>query len=166
MRTAVLLALALCPAAVADDGHKLAGNGFSAVFPGKPKEANQTAKTPVGDLKVYTATFATADGNVFLLSHTEFPAEAVKADNHPALFDGVREGLKGKDGKLVSEKPVEVGAGKLAGREVVVDKGKRQTRFRLAVKGNRLYQVAAVGTGEFVTGAEATAFLDSLDLGK
>lgn len=165
MRTAVPILLLLAAPAAADDGHRYHGDGFEVRFPAQPKTVNQTVKTVVAELKVTTATYATPDGQVYLFSYTEFPAQAVRAENHAALFDGVREGLKGK-GKLVSEADVEVGKAKLAGREVVIDKGKQQTRFRLAVHGTRLYQVAVVGPGEFVTGKGATAFLDSFEPGK
>lgn len=169
MRTAAVLAALLVSPAVAQrpgPSYSPPGGGYKVVFPGKPKEASQTAKTKVGDLKVLTATYATAEGNVFLASQTEFPADALAPDGLGTVYDGVRDGLKGKDGKVVSEKEVTVGDGRLPGREVLVDKGKQQTRFRVAVKGNRLYQVAAVGAGPFVTGAEATAFLDSFEPGK
>lgn len=170
MRTAaVLVALAVMTGAVAQPQgtpYTSPGGGFKAAFPGKPKDNTQTAKTKVGELKVHTATFATAEGNVFLASQTEFPADTLAPDGLGTVFDGVRDGLKGKDGKVVSEKEVTVGEGKLPGREVVVDKGKQQTRFRVTVRGNRLFQVAAVGAGPFVTGADATAFLDSFEPGK
>src|SRR3954469_1016581 len=118
------------------DGH------FSVRFPGKPKETTQTAKSPIGDLKVYTATFATADGNAYLVSYTEFPAEAIKPENRETLYDGARTGLLGNDGKVAAEKKVEVGRGKLAGREILIDKGKQQLRYRVVAKDTRLYQVA------------------------
>ena len=140
------------------DGH------FTIQFPGKPKESTQSAKTQAGVLKVHTATFATREGNVYLVSHTEFPATMTRPENHDSLFKGVRTGLIGKDGKLVSEKEVMVAGTK--GREVLVDKSKQQTRFRVVVKDTRLYQMAAVGTGPFVTGDEVTAFFDSFEFTK
>ena len=166
---AVLVALVIPITATAQPAGEVLspkGGRFSVRFPGKPKEVTQTTKTPIGDLKVYTATYATADGNIYLVSHTEFPAEAIKPETHATLFDGVLTGLVGKDGKVVSRNEITVGPDKVPGREVVVDKGKQQTRFRVAIKENRLFQVAAVGTGEFVTGKEATTFLDSFEFTK
>lgn len=138
---------------------------YSARFPGKPKENSQTTRSTVGELTVYTATFATTEGSVYLVSYTDFPVNTLKAENHAALYDGVRDGLK-KDGKLLSEKDLTIGAEKLAGREIVIDKGKQQLRFRVTARGDRLYQVAAVGSGEFVTGKDATAFLDSFEVSR
>jgi len=135
--------------------------GFALRFPGKPKENTQTTSTPVGKLSIYTATFALPDGSVFLASFTEFPAEAVKPEVRGTLFDGVVKGLAGKTGKIVSEK--EIAVGKEKGREVLIDKGKQQMRFRLVVKDNRLIQLAAIGGGEFIKGSAATTYLDSLD---
>src|SRR5262249_44524083 len=127
------LLLALPALALADDAFKSKDGRYSAHFPGKPKETTQATKSPLGDLKVHTATYATADGNVYMVSYTEFPAEAIKPELRDTLYDGVRNGLA-KDGKQVSEKKVEVGKDKLPGREIVIDKGKVQMRFRVVAK--------------------------------
>ena len=140
------------------------GGGYTVAFPDRPKEETKSVKTAAGELKVHSATYATADGQVYLASHTDFPAGAIKPDDLPAMYDRVQGDLKGKDGKLVTTKDLKVGEAKLPAREVVIDRGKTQARFRLVAKGDRLLQLAAVGPGPFVTGPEATAFLDSLKL--
>jgi hypothetical protein len=142
------------------------GGRFKVRFPGKPEEKSQKAKTPLGELTVYTATFATPDGGVYLVSHVDYPATAARPEDHATLLDGARDGLKGKDGKVVTEAPVPQPPDKAAGREVVIDRGKVQLRYRLFIKDTRLYQVGAVGAGGFVTGQDATAFLDSFELVK
>jgi hypothetical protein len=142
------------------------GGRFKVRFPGKPEEKSQKAKTPLGELTVYTATFATAEGGVYLVSHVDYPAPAGAPVEHETLLNGARDGLKGKDGKVVTEAPVPHAPDKAAGREVVIDKGKVQLRYRLFVRDNRLYQVGTVGTGGFVTGKAATEFLDSFELVK
>lgn len=167
MPAAVLVLLAVTPAAHQPPPAGLygpKGGGYTVVFPDRPKDETKSVKTAAGELKVHTATYATADGYTFLASHTDFPAGAVEPADLPKMYDRVAEQLKGKDGKLVSNKDVTVGATKWAAREVVIDRGKQQARFRLVAKGDRLLQLAAVGPGPFVTGAEATAFLDSLKL--
>lgn len=140
---------------------------FKARFPGKPKVTPQTTKSALGDLKVTVATYATADANVFLVSYTDFPVAATKPENRKTLFDGVRDGIKAK-GELVSEKDTEFGPDKLPAREVTVDrdKGKQRIKLRAVLRDNRLYQVAVIGTPDFVAGKDATAFLDSLELTK
>ncbi len=166
MRSFALLAILLLPnigwAQKTEVVVQPKGGHFAIRFPGRPKENTQSTKTDLGTLKVYTATYALPDGNVYLVSFTEFPAEAVKPDLRGTLYDGVVNGIKGKDGMLVgTEKEIEIGKEK--GREVVIDKGKQQTRFRVVVKDDRLYQIALVGSGEFATGKAATAFLDSFE---
>jgi len=159
----IVFAFAAAPLAGQPPGEAFSPKGgrFAVRFPGRPKETHHATKTAVGELTVYTATYATPAGAVYLVSHTDFPAAAGTPAERATLFDGVRDGLTGKDGKVVAEKEIAVGPDKVPGREITIDKGKQQTRFRVAVKDARLYQVAVAGTGEFVTGADATAFLDS-----
>ncbi|AWM41310.1 hypothetical protein GobsT_00650 [Gemmata obscuriglobus] len=139
---------------------------YAAKFPGAPKVTNQTARSALGDLKINVATYAASDANVYLVSYTDFPVAAAKDENRKTLFDGVRDALKAKG--TVSEKEIEFGPDKLPGREVTVDrdKDKQRIKVRAVLRDNRLYQVAVIGTAEFVGGKEATAFLDSLDLTK
>jgi hypothetical protein len=167
MRITLSLALLLVLPAVAaaDDTFKSKDGHFSVRFPGKPKEATQTVKTEAGDLKVHTFTYATPDGSVFLVSYVDYPEAVVKAGTE-TLLDGARDGLVGKDGKLLPEKKVEVGREKLPGREFVIDRGKVQTRARVVVKDRRLFQLMAVGTGGFVTGSDATDFFKSFQFAK
>ena len=109
---------------------------------------------------MFTATYAFEDGGVLAASYTTFPDDAVKAAGRKALLDGAVKGLLGKNGKLLSEKEIDIGTEK--GREVLIDRGKQRLRYRLTVKDNRLIQVGVVGSRDFVEGKEATAFLESL----
>ena len=120
-------------------------------------------KTDIGDLKVVTASFANADGSTWWVTYTDYPATAIAADVRGSLLGSTRDGLKGANGKLVSEKEITAPPAKLAGREVVLDRGKEQVRCRLLVSDRRLFQVAVMGNGEFVGGKAATAFLDSFE---
>ena len=137
---------------------------YTVKFAGKPKEQSQTIKTDIGNLKVVVATYAAADGKTAWVSYTDYPADAIKPDVRSKLIDATRDGLKGTDGKLVGEKDIEFGPSKLPGREVVVDRGKYQIRCRFLIRDARLYQLAVLGPGEFVTGKDATAFLDSFEI--
>jgi hypothetical protein len=162
-----LIVLAAAPAS-AQRGEVYAPNDgrFSVRFPGKPKETTQTAKSTIGELTVATATYATSDGNVYMVSYTDFPNGAAKPETSATLFDGVREGLKGKDGKLLDEKEIKVGANKLTGRDIDIEKDKKRMRFRVTLRDGRLYQIAVIGTASFVKGKDATAFIESFDLAK
>jgi hypothetical protein len=170
--TRLLLAAALlflaAPAAAQPKGEKYSPEGgrFTVRFPGKPKESPKTLDSPVGDLKVFIATYALADGSVFMVSYTDFPEATVKPENTKTLFDGVRDKLKEKDGKIIADAEVEVGPDKLPGRDIEIEKGKQRMRFRVVLRGVRLYQVAAIGSKAFATGKDATAFIDSLEFPK
>jgi hypothetical protein len=139
------------------------GGKYTVRFPGKPKELSQWTKSVVGNLKVHTATYANADGSVCMVSYTEFPAEAIKPEYHDTLFAGIKEGLVGQDGKVVWEKDIEVRGREYAGKEVLIDKGQQHIRYRVVVKNTRLFQVAALGSREFVTEKPTTDFLDSFE---
>lgn len=133
---------------------------FSVRFPSKPKENTQTVKTDAGRVKVYTATYAQPDGGTFVATFAELPG-----DTPDALLDGAIKSLS-KDAKSVDRKDIEIGKDKEKGREVVIDKGKQQIRYRLVVRENRLIQVGVIGSADFIKGKGATAFLDSLDFTK
>jgi hypothetical protein len=137
-------------------------------FPGRPKETLQTTPTALGELRVFTATYATSDGSAFLLSWTEFPPETTTAENRTSLYDGVREGLKGNDGEVISDDSMEIGPQKLPGRELHIkkDNGKLRMRFRILVHDGRLYQIAVIGSAKFVDGNNAKDFLDSFEVVK
>src|SRR6185437_13222863 len=133
---------------------------FSVRSPAKPKETKQKTKTDLGNLTVFTATYAFEDGGVLAASYTTFPDDAVKAAGRKTLLDGAAKGLLGKSGKLLDEKEIDIGTEKA--REVSIDRGKQRLRYRLMIKDNRLIQVGVVGSRRFVDGKEAAAFLESL----
>lgn len=170
---AIVIGLALVTfagAAVArPDGYTSSEGMFTAAFPGTPKVTTTTEKTAVGDLSVTVATYANADGSVFMVSYTDFPEATTKPANHATLFDGIRDGVKGRNGKLVGdEKNVKFGPDKLPGREFTVDKDKAKQRikFRVVIRDSRVYQMAVIGSPEFADGKDATAFLESFELTK
>lgn len=146
----------------------VSGEGkYSVKFPGAPKVSAQTNKSAVGDLTVNIATYANSDGSAFLVSYTDFPEKATKPENHATLFEGIRKGVTGKDGKLSGEETKhEIGPDKLPCREFTVEKGKQRIRYRVILRDNRVYQIAAIGTEAFATGKEGTAFLDSFQVTK
>ncbi len=153
-------------AKAADDPYAPKGGGFSVRFPGKPREAIQKPKGPLGELRVFSATFATAEGNVYLVSYTDFPAGTTKTQKRSDLLDAARDGLKGKDGKVLSETDIVAGPDKSPGREIELEKGKQRVRCRVVLRGDRLYQVGVIGTPAFATGKEAAAFLGSFELNR
>jgi hypothetical protein len=166
----VLVFLAAAPVFAQPKGEPYTPTGgkFAIRFHGAPKELTQTEKSKIGDLKVFTATYATSGGDVYMVSYTDFPEGAAKPENRGTLFDGIRDGLKGKDGKVISDKDVEVGPDKAPGRDIEIEteKGKKRMKFRVVLRDSRLYQVAVIGTPRFVADKDATAFLESFELTK
>ncbi len=140
------------------------GGRFAITFPGTPESKTQKARTPLDELSVHTATYATRDGNVFLVSYTDFPAEAARPANRNTLFEGVRNGLKGKDGKVLTTLDFTVGEDKSPGQELELEKGKQRIRIRVILHENRLYQVGVVGTAAFVKSDPANHFMKSFEI--
>jgi hypothetical protein len=156
----------------AEEEYSPKGGNFSVQFPGRPKEASQTTKSPIGDVKVYTATYATKEGNVYMVSYSDLPSGATKAENLDTLFEGVREGAKGKDGNakvIVGERydytrdKLKLPAYKL---ELTNEKNNQSLKFRIVINENRLYQLAVVGSPEFAKSSSAAEFLNSFELSK
>jgi hypothetical protein len=144
-----------------------AGGNFSIRFPGKPKETTQVTKSPIGDVKVYTATYAHSDGNVYMISYSDLPSGAAKPENLGTLFDGVREGAKGSDGTVLKGDRVEFGPDKLPAYDLEVKKGNQHVMFKIIVRDNRLYQLALVGSASFVEKSKnGAAFLKSFEFSK
>jgi hypothetical protein len=133
-------------------------------FTDTPKVTTKNTETDLGDLTVTVATYATSDGNVYMVSYTDLPA-APKPQNHTMLFAGVRDGVKG-NGKVTEDKEFEFGSDKLPGREFLVEKGKQRIRFRVILREGRLYQIGVIGTEAFAKGDDAKLFFDSFELTK
>jgi hypothetical protein len=169
VKRAVLLVLILAAPVLAQGrGEKFEPKDgrFSVRFPGRPKESTQITKSAIGELSVVTATYATSDGNAFMVSYTDFPEGAAKPEVSSKLFDGVRDGLKGKGGTVIGESDVTIGADKHPGRDIEIEKDKKRMKFRVALRDGRLYQVAVIGTASFVKGRDARTFLESFELTK
>ena len=161
----ILLAACTSSALADHERHTDEDGKFAVVFPGKPKSTAKTTNSAVGQLKVHVATYASSDGSTFMVSYTDFRPEATKPNNLDTLFEGIRDGVKGSDGKMVGEeKSIKFGPGKLPGREFTVDKGKQRIRYRVVVRDSRVYQIAAIGSQEFTSASETTEFFESFEL--
>ncbi|QJW96130.1 hypothetical protein [Frigoriglobus tundricola] len=165
----IILAAYTTPALADHERYTSDDGKFAADFPGAPKVTAKTTPSAVGNLQVHVATYANSDGSTFMVSYTDFPDPATKPDNLGTLFDGIRDGVKGRDGKVVGEeKTIKFGPNKLPGREFTVekDKGKQRIRYRVVVRDRRVYQVAVIGSQDFTSGNDATAFLATFELTK
>lgn len=170
--TAVVGLVAETPIQEALSGEEFApkGGNFAVRFPGKPKQSTQKTKSPLGEVTVNTATYATKDGDVYMVSYSDLPSGATKAENLDTLFEGVRDGAKGKDSKIVVRvgERFEFGSDKLQGYklELFNEKSDQYVKLRVIVRENRLFQIAVVGSKDFAQGKDAAEFLKSFDITK
>ena len=99
------------------------------------------------------------------VSYADYP-ETFRTVAAKQLLDGVRDGLKGTDGKVVAEDETTVGSGdsKVVGRSIRIEAGNNAIRVRVFLVENRLYQVMVAGTKAAVDANTADEFLKSFDL--
>jgi hypothetical protein len=166
----VALAVGSAPAAAQKEpkltDFKSEKGGYQVKLPGTPKE--DTKKVGDEKIPVTTARVEASSGAVYAASFAVYPKSY---QNVPAktILDGVRDGLKGTDGKLDEEEKelvLESGGEKYPGREVVVKAGRNYVRARVYLVGTTLYQVMVTGSKEAVMSTTAVDVLYSLRLTK
>jgi len=170
MRTVFFFLAAACFAPVvlarpAAEVYTSKEGGYTAKFPGTPKEETRTQPGPAGEVKLYLAVYATSKGTAFLTAYQEHKAAAT-AEEQKAILDAVVRGATPKDGKLVESKDVEFGPDKLPAKTYHVERPKVSVRGVVVYRGGRVYQAIVSGPKDFVGGKEAAAFLESLTLTK
>ena len=139
---------------------------FKTFFPEKgPKETTRKIKTDGGELEQGTASVELRDGGVYSVTVTVLPEAAVQA-GAKAVIDGVRDGIKGKDGKLESDKTHEQGEAKTPGREMLFTFRNNQLKTRVFLVDDRLYQVTVTGSKSVVAGETAGRFLSAFEVTK
>lgn len=142
MRPLLALAVLAAPLAAADLTHKSDSASFTARFPTPPR-LDEKDLVIGGGRSAWVAIHRATDpksGAEFSVTVADYPAAfaEVPAD---VLLDGVRDGLKGKDGK-VREEPLR---GPYPGRAVRIEAGSNTLRTRLVLVGTRLFQVTVTG---------------------
>jgi hypothetical protein len=165
-RVVVLLGLAVAPAgnqALAQDWveHKPDGVGYRVEMPVAPKISSRDVPSAVGPIKT---TMALVDrGRVgFIVSHNDYPAEAVKATPKEQLLDAIRNGQVGAH-KLRGEEKITI-SGQPA-RHLVIDTAQGQVVVsRLVMVEARLFQAIYVGPKGSEDGDDAKRFINSFQL--
>jgi len=136
---------------------------FAVNFPKEPSIANKELATSAGVLKVQTAKVDGGKDLMYSVSHTTYPPSYGEVD--PAkILDGVRDGLKGQDGELKSDKATTAGEDKHPAREVRIDAGKNGIRARLILVDRKLIQVMVVGAKDTLDGPTVEEFFKSFEL--
>lgn len=136
---------------------------YSVVFPKAPKELTQDLPLPEGKSKLHMALVEVSKDQALIGTYNDYPADVT---DKPAqkILEGVRDGAKG-DGEIVTDKEITYGKAKVPGREYHFTKGAFHQRFRIYLKGSRLYQVGVVGaTKDVVLAKDADKFLDSFEI--
>jgi len=144
--------------------------GYKVEFPDKPTERPQRIKSAIGELKlnmfIYDASKAPQDDNLmYMVNYTEYPDSVVNADkieNLDVFFRGAIDGaVKNVNGKLLSEKIIELG--KHEGREVKVDfqDGVAVIRMRMFLVQNKMYMLQTITETSKDFNKSITRFMDS-----
>ena len=138
---------------------------YKVLFPGAVRTETTEVKTPTGTRKLTLDTVQVADGVIFMVTFVDVSDDVAKAPIGPRL-DKVRDGNVGTNGKLLSEKSVEVGLEKFPARDLLIEKPDTFVRARIVAAGNRLYQVMIQGPKDFVTSKESDRFYESFEVTK
>ena len=137
------LALLLAAPAAADLTHPSDSGSFRARFPAPPTLDEKELAVGASRTVPVAAHRATdpKTGCVFAVTVAEYPPAFAEVPAE-TLLDGVRDGLKGRDGKLKSEEKLR---GPHPGRTLRIEAGRNLVRARLVVAGSRLFQVTVAG---------------------
>lgn len=165
-RLAVLLAVAALPAgnqALAQNWveHKPDGIGYRVEMPAAPRITARDVPTAIGPIKT---TMALVDrGQIaFIVSHNDYPADAIKATPKEQLLDGIRNGQVGNH-KLRGEERITI-SGQPA-RHLVIDTAQGQVILsRIVMVEARLFQAIYVGPKGSEDGDDAKRFINSFKL--
>ncbi|HYV34315.1 MAG TPA: hypothetical protein VE988_01345 [Gemmataceae bacterium] len=140
---------------------------FSIQMPGTPNEHKKAVKSGSGATEVILFEVPVPPGeNTYAVGYSEYPKDSIKAGTEDKRLDNARDAAKTTaKGKLKREKSLLLEA--YPGREILIEiDDKKAVKVRLYAVNNRLYEIVAVGSPEFVASAETAKFLESFKLGK
>jgi hypothetical protein len=140
---------------------------FRVKLPEKPESDTKVLALGTGGQTVQVTT-ERADGpdsSVFAVTFADYP-ESYRQVPAKTVLDGVRDGLKGTDGKIEKDAEVFLGDGpdRLPGREFRITAGRRLVHTRVFLHGTRLYQVMATGTKDRFPTKAVEEFHNSFEL--
>ena len=166
------LALLGAGAARAQDWKPLTAGELTVSFPGDATASTRTNQTQVGEAttQVYQLDQEKEHQEVFSLSVTDYPAEALKKAVPGKLLENARDGLVAHSGgTLEKDVAVTLDSGepkkKWPGRELVLRTEKGQLmNVRLFLAGSRLYVLMVVRGSDAVSDADYLKFADSFKL--
>ena len=134
----------------------------------KPKKHVAKVATSAGEceLRGYYVLGDIKD-TLYLTTYFDLPKGTITDANRQTIFDERREAdVKSAKGKLITEKKITLGEKKIEGREYLIERPavKGHDRGRIYIKGDRVYQVYAVGPGDWAKSNAVTKYLDSFEI--
>ncbi|MFO0806481.1 MAG: hypothetical protein U0791_25530 [Gemmataceae bacterium] len=138
---------------------------YKTLFPGAVKTETKEVEAGGKKLTLTLDSVEVSDGVFFLVTYIDAPDDVAKLPAAMRL-DKLRDGNKGDDGKVILDKPIEVGVEKLPGRDLLIEKKDFHLRNRAVIAGNRVYQVMVQGTKDYVTSKETDRFFDAFEVTK
>lgn len=143
------------------------GSGkFRVKLPGRPKVESKDLATGPGGVQPVPMTTERVEGPdkvMYSVVFADYP-DTFQSVNAKTVLDGVRDGMKGKDGQVKEDR--EILLGKTPGRELRIEAGRKVIRARIYLVGTRLYQVMANGERSAIDGKGVDEFLRSFELVK
>jgi hypothetical protein len=160
-----LIALAfVCTAAAAADKYESKEGKFKVAFPKGAKVS--TKQQDGGKGTKMNLVLAEQGDRAFVVMYMTLPDAVVNELSPKTLLDGGVKDWPKKGEKLGTVKELAFGPDRLPGRDFVVEKPGGKLRAWMVLAGPTLYVVAAGGKGEFATGQDAAAFLESFEITK
>jgi hypothetical protein len=147
---------------------------FSAMFPGKVDESEQSVKTDVGELALKIFAYEPAeslqdDNMVYMVMTTTYPASSnISSDataDLPTMFrNAVDGGVKNVSGKLLAEKDIKIAG--YPGREYKISyqDGDNIIKGKMYLVKQRMYMIQGIYSKEKDGNATLQKFLDSFRL--
>lgn len=171
--TLVILAITCLPQVVPaqrpDPGklYESESGRFRVKFPSKPRLDTKdlaTGKSGISPVTVVTERAETRQDVVLAVVYADYPDE-FKHVPAQKILDGVRDGLKGKDGRVVSDAEVQFAdPTQTSYRQIRIEAGRNVIRVRLYLVGSRLYQVLVIGDTRHVSSAECEEFFNTFEI--
>jgi hypothetical protein len=138
---------------------------FSIQFPGTPKESSQDVETDLGTIKMYSIMYQDPSGSpVYMIAYCDYSADAIKVSDPDSLLKNSMEGfLKSLDIPKDMSKTVKLEK-KYNGIYFEGKSDKYATKNYNYLVDNRLFQVAILTMGDYLSKSENDKYFNSFKL--
>jgi hypothetical protein len=136
---------------------------FLVRFPDKPREESRDMATSAGVIQLHTTRCDAGRDLILSVVWCDYPEEFEGVEMR-TIMDGVADGLRGRDGKIVRES--DFAEGLLKGRVWRIEAERNIIRVRAALAGRRLYQIVAVGPRDRIDLPMVDEFFQSFTIRK